>query len=116
MNWLTVRWVIDFNKIKNILFAYEDNTFTQNAALDWLEGKIQATGTLPVTISENLPMGETYTIETSPIYTKKESLEAPLGINIEKLNVIDSIVADAIQKKAIPGCQVLVAKNNKIVI
>jgi len=107
--------VADFNKIKNILFAYEDNTYTQNAALDWLEGKIQATGTLPVTISDNLPMGETYTIETSPIYTIKEAAEAPLGINIEKLNVIDSIVADAIQKKAIPGCQVLVAKNNKIV-
>jgi len=37
--------VADFNKIKNILFAYEDNTYTQNAAFDWLEGKIQATGT-----------------------------------------------------------------------
>ena len=69
------------------------------------EGKIQATGTLPVTISDHLPMGETYTIETSPIYTKKEAAEAPLGINIEKLNIIDSIVADAIQKKAILGLQ-----------
>ena len=107
--------VADFNKINNILFAYEDNVFTQNAAIDWLEGKIQATGALPVTVSENLPMGETYTIETSPIYTNKEAKEASLGINIEKLNVIDSMVADAIQKKAIPGCQVLVAKNNKVV-
>lgn len=106
--------VADFNKINNILFAYEDNVFTQDAALDWLEGKIQATGTLPVTVSENLTMGETYKIETSPIYTNKEAA-APLGINIEKLNVIDSIVTDAIEKKAIPGCQVLVAKNNKIV-
>ena len=31
------------------------------------------------------------------------------------MEAIDSLVADAIQKKAIPGCQVLVAKNNKIV-
>ena len=29
--------------------------------------------------------------------------------------IIDSIVADAINQAAIPGCQVLVAKNNQIV-
>lgn len=107
--------VAEFDNIKNILFAYEDNTYTQNAVLNWLEGKLQATGSLPVTVSDNLQMGETYTIETSEIYSKSEKIDMPLGINIGKLNIIDSIVADAIQKKAIPGCQVLVAKNNKVV-
>ncbi len=38
--WLIKLMAPIFNKIKNILFAYEDNEFTQNAALDWLEGKI----------------------------------------------------------------------------
>jgi len=107
--------VADFNKIKNILFAYEDNFFTQNAALQWLQGKIQANGKLPVTVSDNLPMGASYKNETAPISINAETQLAYLGIDINKLSIIDSIVEDAIRKKAIPGCQVLVAKNNKIV-
>ena len=107
--------VADFNKIKNILFAYEDNFFTQNAVLQWLQGKIQANGKLPVTVSDNLPMGASYKNETVPISLNAETQLAYLGIDINKLSIIDSIVEDAIRKKAIPGCQVLVAKNNKIV-
>jgi beta-glucosidase-like glycosyl hydrolase len=47
----------EFSKIQNILFAFEDNNFTQEAVLNWIEGKIQATGELPVTISEDMPYG-----------------------------------------------------------
>jgi beta-glucosidase-like glycosyl hydrolase/CubicO group peptidase (beta-lactamase class C family) len=105
----------DFNKIKNILFAYEDNTFTQNTVSQWLQGKIQATGKLPVMVSDNLPMGASYKNEVAPISITAETQLAYLGIDINKLSIIDSLVEDAIRKKAIPGCQVLVAKNNKIV-
>jgi len=107
--------VADFNKIKNILFAYEDNIFTQNAVLQWLQGKIQATGKLPVTVSDNLPMGASYKNETTSISATTEAQVTSLDIDINKLSIIDSIVEDAIRKKAIPGCQVLVAKNNKII-
>jgi len=100
-NWMNVILgnpyaVSDFNGIKNILFAYEDNDFAQKAVLNWMEGKIKATGKLPVTVAENLPYGTG-------------------DAKIQKLAVIDSLVMDAIAKKAIPGCQVLVAKDNKIV-
>ena len=97
-----------FNKIQNILFAYEDNNFTQEAALHWIEGSLQASGELPVTVSEDLPYG-----------TKSESV--PSTYNNEKpisqtnLSFIDKLVEEAIEKKAFPGCQVLVAKNNKII-
>jgi CubicO group peptidase (beta-lactamase class C family) len=100
-NWINVVLgnpyaVGEFNGIKNILFAYEDNDFTQKAVLQWLEGKIKATGTLPVTVTENLPFGTG-------------------DVKIQKLAAIDSLVADAIKKKALSGCQVLVAKDNKII-
>ena len=88
--------VIDFKNINNILFGYEDNDYIQTAALNWLKGNTIATGELPVSISNELPFGAA-------------------EIQIQKLNIIDSIVFDAIDKKAIPGCQVLVAKNNQIV-
>ena len=64
--------------------------------LNWMEGKIKATGTLPVTVTENLPFGTG-------------------DVKIQKLAAIDSLVADAIKKKALSGCQVLVAKDNKII-
>ena len=88
--------VIDFKNVKNILFGYEDNDYVQSAVFDWLKGKIVANGQLPVSIAEDLPF-------------------VSGDIKIQKLNIIDSIVVDAIDKKAIPGCQVLVAKNNQIV-
>ncbi|MFY8165282.1 MAG: serine hydrolase, partial [Sediminibacterium sp.] len=94
-----------FSRIQNILFAYEDNIYTHKAVLSWLEGKIQATGELPVTVSEDLPFGSSY----------KNTVTINNHIENEKLTKIDSLVQDAITKKAIPGCQVLVAKNNKIV-
>ena len=88
--------VADFKNISNILFAYEDNDYVQDAVIKWLEGKSKATGQLPVTVTEELQFGAG-------------------DVQTQKLNAIDSIVYDAIKKKAIPGCQVLVAKDNKII-
>jgi beta-glucosidase-like glycosyl hydrolase/CubicO group peptidase (beta-lactamase class C family) len=88
--------VSEFKSIHNILFAYEDNDFSQKAVLKWLEGKVKANGKLPVTVSDNLPYGTGNT-------------------KIQKLAAIDTLVLDAIEKKAIPGCQVLVVKDNEIV-
>ena len=104
--------VANFADINNILFAYEDNEYTQKAVYNWLQGKQEAVGKLPVTVSPTLEvgMGEMSNTLVPPFEKKKIS-----GIDITKLDVIDSIVADAIQKNAIPGCQVLVAKNNEIV-
>jgi beta-glucosidase-like glycosyl hydrolase len=47
----------DFNAINNILFAFEDTKHSHAAVQKWLEGKLQAGGTLPVTISPELPYG-----------------------------------------------------------
>ena len=105
--------VADFPGINNILFAYEDNVHTQNAAILWLEGKSEAEGVLPVTVTNQMPYGlgkakprKTFTNQQNNTVT---------SIHLEKLQAIDSLVTDAIKKKAIPGCQVLVAKNNQIV-
>ena len=98
----------EFNGIENILFAYEDNAYSQEAALHWIEGKLQATGELPVTVSNDLPYG-----------TPSHNIESGANTNIQttspNLSFIDALVQEAIDKKAIPGCQILVAKNNKII-
>jgi len=100
--------VANFKNIDNILFAYEDNSYTQEAVLEWLEGKVQATGQLPVTVSDSLEYGSD---NTSRITVVENTIQK----SSPSLIFIDSIVLDAIEKKAIPGCQVLVAKNNQII-
>ncbi|MEN9697500.1 MAG: hypothetical protein RLZ56_921 [Bacteroidota bacterium] len=87
--------VAEFDSIHNILFAYEDNDYTQRAVCNWLTGKRIASGQLPVTVAPSLPAGA-------------------CSWEVQKLGKIDSLVLDAIEKKAIPGCQVLVAKNNQV--
>jgi len=105
--------VSDFSKINNILLAYEDTKYSHIAAQKWLEGKAQASGILPVTISTGLDYGM---LSEAPVKKKILTEQClPAIIDQTKLAVIDSIVADAILQEAIPGCQVLVAKDNQIV-
>jgi beta-glucosidase-like glycosyl hydrolase len=47
----------DFSAINNILFAFEDTKYSHAAVQKWLEGKLQAGGSLPVTISPELQYG-----------------------------------------------------------
>jgi len=105
--------VADFPNIKNVLFAYEDNIHTQNAAILWLEGKLEAEGVLPVTVTQQMPYG--LGKSTPAKTTTHQQNNAITHIQLDKLNAIDSLVADAIKKKALPGCQVLIAKDNQIV-
>lgn len=96
---------------KNLVVCYEDDSIVQNTALDLLQGKIDYKGVLPVTVCDNFKYG--YGI----VANEKEMQETdPLlvGLDPQKLSAIDSIANDAIEKKAMPGCVVLVAKNGKI--
>ena len=103
----------DFSKINNILLAYEDTKYSHDAVLKFLEGKLQAGGILPVTIGPELAFG----MPSEATIAKKllVAQNIPAIIDQIKLAKIDSIVADAIRQAAIPGCQVLVAKDNQIV-
>ena len=94
----------------NLIACYEDDDITQEAAVALLQGKIQAKGTLPVTVTENLKFGN------GIVYNNYFPLVAPelIGLKSEELNKIDSIANDAIAKAAMPGCVILVAKEGKI--
>ena len=93
---------------KNIVACYEDDEIIQNTAIDLLEGKITAHGTLPVTVCDNFKFGSGIKI-TGFFLPQKKFVPDPL-----KLTIIDSIANDAIAQGAIPGCVVLVAKDGKI--
>lgn len=102
----------NFSAAKNIVACYEDDAYTQQAAIELLEGDIDAQGKLPVTVCATLPFGSgTVTEENDPFCVNA----AAQGMNVAQLQRIDSIAKDAIAAKATPGCVVWVAKNGKVV-
>lgn len=100
----------NFCAAKNSMVCYEDDSYTQAAAFDILIGKQLPQGKLPVTVCDELKFGTglKYT-EITPGALPKEQLDE------SKFATVDSIIADAINKKATPGCVVMAVKDGKIV-
>ena len=100
----------DYCNAKVLVACYEDDLVTQSTAADILFGRLAPKGKLPVTVCELLQFG-------SGIVSSRLLFNAPaadLGFQTNELLQIDSIVQDAIEKQAIPGAVVLVAKDGKI--
>lgn len=87
-----------------LVACYQDDNITQEVAADMLEGKLKATGTLPIRVC-NFKQGD------GIVYN---NTERP-AVAFTKLNVVDSIVNDAIAQKAFPGCVVLAAHKGEII-
>ena len=100
----------NIDKAPNLIACYEDDEITQEAAFDLLQGKIQAKGKLPVTVTEKMKFGDGIVYNSFFPLAKPESI----GFQKDELNKIDAIALDAIEKGATPGCVILVAKNGKV--
>jgi beta-N-acetylhexosaminidase len=105
-----------FPKMRNMVACYEDDTLTQAVAADMLIGKLHPKGVLPVSVPGAFPSG-TGIINADPGNAAPLPMAdgSSVGLNMAKLQVIDSLAEDAIAKHATPGCVVLVARNGKIV-
>ncbi|MFT3846417.1 MAG: glycoside hydrolase family 3 N-terminal domain-containing protein [Lacibacter sp.] len=100
----------NFWNAKNSLLCYEDDAYTQQAAFEILTGKQSPQGKLPVSVCDELKFGAGIS------YAQANKGLMPVEKTDEtKFAVVDSIVADAIEKKVAPGCVVLAAKDGKIV-
>ena len=95
----------------NMVVCYEDDEIVQGTAADLLQGKLFYKGSLPVTVCENLKFG--YGIETAAAKPLFDKLGAD-KINQTVFYKIDSIVTDAIDRQAMPGCVVLGLKDGKV--
>ncbi|MDJ1504687.1 glycoside hydrolase family 3 N-terminal domain-containing protein [Cytophagaceae bacterium BD1B2-1] len=102
-----------FEKVNTLLCAYEDNEITRRLVPQVLFGALGANGRLPVTASEALKVG-TGVITTS-IARLGYSVPERVGMKGETLEIIDKICLRAIEDHTMPGCQVLVAKDGKVI-
>ena len=106
-----------FPQIKNLqslIVAYQDDKEAEELAAQLIFGAVDANGKLPVTVKDLYPIQSG--IDVNNIKRLKYALPEEVKINSEYLqHSIDSIAELGIAKKAFPGCQVLIAKDGKII-
>lgn len=111
-------YVLD--KIKQIedadalIMAYQDSKDSQELAAQLIFGGISASGKLPVSVGEKFKAGRGMDIEGGMRF--KYTLPEEVGMDSEFLkHRIDSLMNQAINMKATPGGQILVAKDQKVI-
>ncbi len=104
----------NLKKAKGVILAYQDKPLNQELAAQMIFGGIAAQGKLPVSIPGTYNVGDGLTTE-KPIRLKY-TLPEEVGINTHRIKAkVDSIVYSAIDQEAFPGCNILVAKDGKVI-
>ena len=101
-----------FESAQYHIVAYDDDNYTQQAVAMAIFGAIPFKGKLPVGIGAfHVNDGKL----TGSLERLKYTIPEELGINSLRMSRIDSIAKACIQVEAAPGCQILVAKDGKII-
>ena len=99
------------NNFDAVLMSYQNSDISQEMTSQSIFGGFGITGKLPVS-TKHYPLN--YGINTKK--TRLEySIPEEFGVNEFDLYKIDSLANNAISEKATPGCQILVAKEGKII-
>ncbi len=103
-----------FSKADGLVFAYENNDYTQDLSAQLIFGGIGACGTLPLAINKEWPEG--YGIATPGNLRVQYGLPENAGLSSDILNrKIDSIATIGLEARAYPGCEIMVARKGIIV-
>lgn len=101
-----------FNKNLSIVHCFERNPMTEAIIAQMLFGGTSTSGKLPIDISSDFPKGAGSSVHISRL---KYTIPEEVGIDSERLHAIETIAEEAIAAKTFPGCQVLVAKDGKVI-
>ncbi len=100
----------NLQRVPTIIVSYENALFAQQASAELIFGGIPAMGHLPVQAACFSPGTG---IRTQRIRLKYSS-PLEVGIDPQNLKVIDTIIEQAIDSGAFPGCQVLAIKDTVV--
>lgn len=102
-------------KAEGLVVTYQDSEITEDLAAQLIFGGVGASGKLPVSVGEKFTAGDGIDVEGEIRFAY--TLPEAVGMDSEILySQVDSLMNEAMQAKAIPGGQVLVAKNGKVVL
>jgi CubicO group peptidase (beta-lactamase class C family) len=100
---------------QSLIVAYQDDKDAQELSAELIFGATNASGKLPVKVKERYPLRTGLDIQN--IKRLKYTLPEEVKISSSFLeHKIDSIANYGIEHKAYPGCQVLIAKNGKVIM
>jgi len=100
--------------IASLILTYQDSENSEDLAAQLIFGGVGANGKLPISIGDKFKEGDGLTISGGLRF--KYSLPEEANMNAELLNrKIDSLMQQALDLKAIPGGQILVARDQKVV-
>ncbi len=104
----------NLDKLKALVVSYENSSTVQELSAQLIYGAIGARGTLSVTAGnwKSLTSG----MQMNAIDRLRFSLPLEAGMNEDSLQRINDILAEAISKQALPGCQVLVARHGMVIM
>ncbi|MEQ9442529.1 MAG: glycoside hydrolase family 3 N-terminal domain-containing protein [Cyclobacteriaceae bacterium] len=98
-----------------LIVAYQDNRHAEELVAQLIFGGVGANGKLPVSIGNKYRAGDGLKVVGDLRFNYTLPEDAGMDSRILYAR-IDSLVEEAISSKAIPGCQVLVAKDRKVVM
>ncbi len=96
-----------------VILSHRDDVLYQELALQGIFGGVSFSGRMPVTAGAFVAAGEG--VATGPATRLGYASPLDVGLHPDTLQLMDEIIRTALRKKAIPGCQVLVARNGKVV-
>jgi len=105
---------VDMTNVSSVLVSYQNNVTAQNKSAQIIFGALPALGRLPVSINKKYPLHTS--IKTETINRLSYGLPNSKNFDLDKLNSIDLVIEDAIEKRMTPGAQLLIAKNGKVVL
>lgn len=95
-----------------VISGYSDDVEMLQTIPEVIFGGRGASGILPITYGQ-IPAGTS--VNTEPVSRFTYSFPEEAGMDSRTLDKIESIAQEAIDIKATPGCQVLVAKDGKVI-
>ncbi|HEY3369847.1 MAG TPA: glycoside hydrolase family 3 N-terminal domain-containing protein [Prolixibacteraceae bacterium] len=100
---------------QSLIVAYQDDKDAQEMAAQLIFGATNANAKLPVNVKDFYPIQSG--LDIKGIQRLKYTLPEEVKINSQYLlHRIDSIAEYGIESKAYPGCQVLIAKEGKVIL
>ena len=95
-----------------VICSYEDNDMVQGIAAQLVFGSDPIAGILPVDIDTQSPCGSG--IQRPSLLRLGYTVPESEGLSSDSLELIRSIAEQIVSTNAAPGCQILIARNNKI--
>ena len=103
----------DLSTVDALVLSYQNSPISQKISADLMNGHGTFMGSLPVSISDQFPVGTGISFEPNEINKRICMIEK--GFDPDRLTEIDHFAQRVIDSSMTPGMQILVAKSGEII-